>query len=110
MGNNQNRSTRLREQHQRSQPSSGWILLQTDAGAAASQPGRGQLPSLVQEMWAAMGRRDLEQLLLLGHLPQGHLLVPHPASPLSCRGCTSHGFWDISLFYGVQLEPGASTQ
>lgn len=36
MGNNQNRSKRLREQHQRSQPSSGWIPLWTSAGGCCS--------------------------------------------------------------------------
>lgn len=57
-----------------------------------------------------MGKRDLEQLLLLGHLPWSHLLLHHPLAPLSCRGCTRCGFWDIRLFYGMQLELGASTE
>jgi len=53
-GNNQNGSTRLWEQRRRSQPSSGWILLGTSAGAhrspglagSSSAPGRGEVGSL----------------------------------------------------------------
>lgn len=57
-----------------------------------------------------MGRRGLEQFLLLGHLPWSHLLVHHPLGPLSYRDCTSCTFWDIQPFYGVQVELGACTQ